>query len=1163
MFFEPYNPLFLNIIKRAKFEAKFKLKSNIIQPEHILLAFLKSSKYSTYKILHHYNLFYKSTLRLFKYNYQNFKNLKKNTKNYIFSLSTVEIFQNVEKLRKLFQNTLLTPEILLYSTLNSNPNTHLFAILNKNKYDSTGLKCKLLNRLIKSLKKFLTPTISKNLNKGYKRKFLNFYGFVRYKTDYLIDLYYNKAYITTLTENNNDIYTIGQHEILKKSVNILTLNSENHIIIHGKPGVGKTTFIYNLIKYIEENETPINIIIKEFISINLVELLHNTSEEENFSNILKDVFKLTCILRNKVLVLDNLHLIFTPKEINSIQIKSINALRPFFTQKNLFNFIGLLDSIHYNEFIKSDSIFSKYAKILELLPLNFNETLMIVNNLRTFYEMYYGIQITDNAILSILDNSNQLTSNYEMPKKALIFLDEACSYLKYVTCCEDKDFKHLLFKLTFPQAKYLYTNALKTKQYKLANLFLKYEECLYLFLEIFIQFLHHIFKSNIYFLQNNIILATFLTKIISTRVLNLTSSETSKALSYYIDAKGPTLLTNEELISLELDIQKQIVGQSNAIKYLVDAVRRDALKLRDRNRPIGTFLFIGPTGVGKTEMAKVLTKIVYKNDLALLRFDMSEYSEEHSISKLIGTTAGYVGFDEGGHLTNVVKKNPFSILLFDEIEKSHSSIYNLLLQVLDEGRLTTGQGETVSFTNTLIILTSNLAGTELLSRQLQFNNYIKSCKKLKKQIKTSNHYSQSRENQTGKNPDKTSVNIDIEEDITNVNSTIIEQNIDLDKSSFEKNNNNKNVNENKIDNKEKTPHNINNNQIVDAEIINNNNNNQEIIPNAQSDSERINKNYTNNESEIEMINRIRRENLIKTYNLENEETEDNEESTDIKNFIEMLVENNLIKTRIPNLGVKSEKNLSRNPELNRHINKFLTKIVKKALINEEPLINNESGSHEKDNNLNNEKIKHVSQTSENNFYFEDETNINFNDEFIDNFLKNIETNIKNKNFEQDIFESIENEKEFEKQIIKIQQERSALELEEDIRLEKEILDEKLIEHKLSEKLPAEFINRLDAIIIFDAFTESEAFEISILLVENFCKRMYELKKYKITYNLKVIQKIVKKGYDIQLGARPLKRALNEIIEIPFADFLMNNELPDYSYIHINLNENDEINFLTN
>lgn len=1122
MFFKNYNPLVLNILKRAKFEAKFKLKSENIQLEHILLAILKSSKYSTFKLLNEYKFSYKSLLKLFKYNYLVGTTLNKKPKNFTFSLLAIEAIQNAEKIKKILQNNILSPDILLFATLNSHQNTRLLSVLNKQNLNVTELKCKLLNRLTKSVNKFIFPVAKKNLNNNYKKNFLSFYGFLRYKNDYLINLYYNKRYINSLLNKNNTTYSIGHQKIIEKITNILSLNEENHILVYGKPGVGKTTFMYNLVNYIEENEVSYNVLVKEFIEINLSELLVNISEDESFTSILKDTLKVTAILRNKIIIFDNLHLIFNPKQINATQSKGITAIRPFFTKKNLFNFIGIIDNLNYTEFIKSDSIFSRYAKSLELLPLNFNETLMIMNNLKRFYETYYGITITDEAIFSILDNSKQLASNYELPKKALIFLDEACSYLKYVLFSEDIDFKQLIFKLFLPQTQYLYNNSIKKKKYKLAQLFYMYEQSLYLFLNVFVKFIAEIFNSNKLILQNNVILYTFFTKLIEKGLFKLTPLESSKALSYFTQAKGPTLLSHEELVSLELNLQKNIIGQRNAIKYLVDAIRRDALKLRDKNRPIGTFLFVGPTGVGKTEMAKVLTKIVYKDESLLLRFDMSEYSEPHSVSKLIGITAGYKGFEEGGQLTNAVRKNPYSIILFDEIEKASDNFYNLLLQVLDEGRLTTGQGETINFTNTIIIITSNLGGEALLNKQLILDKFI----------------------EKGEILDKLGLLKITREDLT----------YDL----FNDSENNEDQKENNIEQhlSNTTDHNINgtetkNKSILEAEIIDDssktNKKNQEVDIKVQK------KDHENNTLDKIIIEKQK---FIKKFNLEDESETSQENvliNSILKNglttYFEFLKENKISKRKNTTLMFK-------------HLDPLLKKIfeekelVKIGNTDKSKLISDKE-------NISFDTTLKISKNLENNTY--KEMTLNKNDitsYFNEEYCVNSDTD---KNLFIDTIYDDEDEEykalELKDAIIKMTNNREPGKLRKDIKSDIQILENDFINKLLEKRLPPEFINRLDAIILFDAFTKTDAYSISKLLLENFCKRMFELQKYKINYNIKIINKIVEKGYNITLGARPLKRALSEIIEIPFADFLLNNKLSENSFIYINIDEKDQILFL--
>ncbi len=983
MSFQPYNHLLLKILKKAKFEAKYTLKSKIIKPEHILLAFLKSVKYSTYKILKKNNFLYKPILKVFKKNYQLKPNFNKKNKKYTFSLTIIKLIKNAEKLKLLLKQSLLSPEILLFSTLNTNTNSLMCLILNNNKYNVTKIKSELIASLTKSVKLFLTSLALKNAVSEHEENFLSFYGFLMYKNDFVTRVYYDQKYIKNLTALNDYIYTVGQKNIIKKVTNILSLKEENNLIIYGNAGVGKSTFPYNIINYINENEVSLDLLMKEFIELNLSEILKNIpipeknseeSEDKNkniFRDILKEFFKCTAILRNKVVIIDNLELLFNPKQIHPYQTSKIHTLKPFFTKKNLFNFIGLIDTLNYNEFIKQDKIISKYIKSLELIPLDFNETLMVVNNIKKYYEMYYNIKITDNGLLGILDSSKNLSSPYEMPKRAIVLLDEACSYIKNIKFSENNELKKLIFKLKLPHINYLYNNSVQKNKYRLANLFYKYEQSIYLFLEIFTKFLNEFFNSEKFNAKNDLMLSNILLNLVSANLFKLTSLDISNILTANSKIKGPTQLTLDELILLEATIQENIIGQAEAITSLVKAIRRDALKIRDKNRPIGTFLFAGPTGVGKTEIAKVFTKVVYKSEDALIRFDMSEYSESHSISKLIGATAGYKGFDEGGQLTNAIRKNPFSVILFDEIEKSHSNIYNLLLQVLDEGRLTTSKGETVSFTNTLIIITSNLGAKELLeSKKKTLNESENGIKKLNT------------------------------------------------KSYFEE---------------------------------------------EEAKNKKI-------------------KNIIKTFTDEVD-----------KNKIETYTENQKNK-----LLEKNIKNTLKSCFLN--INDNITNDNKEEILKSE------------DENANN--IKPATTT-------------------VDNYL--------------DLLSDDELEKVDDENITE----------EEKLQIEKENIEE-IVNDEVVTKLPPEFINRLDGIITFGFFNEKNAYAITKLLIENFCNKMFELKKYKINYNLKIINKIVKESFDVKLGARPLKRKISEVIETPFAEFLISSKNTESSYFYITLDEDNNI-----
>lgn len=491
---------------------------------------------------------------------------------------------------------------------------------------------------------------------------------------------------------------IGREKEIERVINILNRRTKNNPVLIGEAGVGKTAIVYGLAQKISKGNCPSSLLNKKILTLDLTATIAGTTFRGEFEARLKEILNIVKKDPNIILFVDELHTIVGAGSAQG-SLDAANIFKPALSRGEL-QIIGATTLDEYRKNIEKDAALERRFQSVIVKENTPKETLAILKGLCPAFERHHQLKITDEAVKAAVYYSNRYLTDRFLPDKAIDLLDEAASK-KRGSQKESrlskiiKDKKEVLKKISLRKEK-----VIRRENYGKA-LALKNEE-----------------KK----LQEEII-------GLSKKELNrkkqghhvLTSEDIAKITSEIIDVPLTNLLSSEKekLSRLENIFQKEIIGQEGAVKTVSKYLRRARAGIADTNRPFGSFIFLGPSGSGKTEFAKIIARRFFEKKNALIRIDMSEFGEKHTISRLTGAPAGYVGFEEGGKLTETIRRNPYSVVLFDEIEKAHPDIFNVLLQILEEGELTDAAGKKVNFKNTVIILTSNI-GTASLKRDGAF-----------------------------------------------------------------------------------------------------------------------------------------------------------------------------------------------------------------------------------------------------------------------------------------------------------------------------------------------------------------------------------------------------------------------------------------------------------
>ena len=604
----------------------------------------------------------------------------------------------------------------------------------------------------------ISPVTKKILNKfGIKYEVLKNY-LQSIKNDNQ-DQYDNiKKYTIDLTElakNNKIDPIIGRESEIKRSIQVLSRRTKNNPILIGDPGVGKTALAEGISIKIIEKSVPDNIGKYKLVALDLPLLMAGTKFRGEFEERLKNVIKEIELHKNIILFIDEIHTL-VGTGANEGSLDAANILKPALARGKL-HCIGATTLNEYRKYFEKDSALSRRFQPVYIDEPSIDNTITILRGLKEKYEIHHGISISDNAVIAASKLSARYITNRKLPDKAIDLIDEAASKKRIelkTKPLQAEKLENKLLKNKIELENILKENKTDNKRKnELEKENLKIHTSLEKLLNEWNLYKNEIEKLNKLkeeLEKNNgelkkakrngdLALAGKLThyelprlkeKILKLENLHkniledkkVTDNDIASILSNWTGIPIDKILEKERdaLINLDEILKKRIVGQDNAIQAISSVIKRSRTGINDPNKPIGSFLFLGPTGVGKTEIAKTLSDYLFKDEKELITIDMSEYTEKHSISKLIGAPPGYVGFEESGRLTKAVKDRPFKVILFDEIEKANSEIFNVFLQLLDEGRIVDGQGNSVDFKNTIIILTSNIGSEIILD-----NNYTK------------------------------------------------------------------------------------------------------------------------------------------------------------------------------------------------------------------------------------------------------------------------------------------------------------------------------------------------------------------------------------------------------------------------------------------------------
>ena len=493
---------------------------------------------------------------------------------------------------------------------------------------------------------------------------------------------------------------IGRQKEIERVLQILSRRTKNNPCLIGEPGVGKTAVVEGLAQKIISGDVPELLKDKRVVTLDISGMVAGAKYRGDFEERIKKALNEVKKAGDVILFIDEIHTIVGAGAAEGA-IDAANILKPLLARGEI-QLVGATTLDEYRKYIEKDAALERRFSPVTVEEPSENDTIKILEGIRDKYEAHHNVKITDEAINAAVKMSVRYINDRFLPDKAIDLIDEAASRARLKTYVEPENLKKLQDQIEEKQ---------KDKEEAVRNQ--KFEKAAKLRDE------ERALKEKLEKEENK-------WKNKKTKSLtNITEENIAEVISTWtgIPAKKITEDENERLRHLEETLHKRVIGQDEAVEAVSKAIRRGRVGLKDPKRPIGSFLFLGPTGVGKTELSKALAESLFGDENAMIRIDMSEYMEPHSVAKLIGSPPGYVGFDEGGQLTEKIRRKPYAVVLFDEIEKAHPDVMNMLLQILEDGRLTDSQGRVVNFKNTVIIMTSNLGARMITDKKsLGFTN---------------------------------------------------------------------------------------------------------------------------------------------------------------------------------------------------------------------------------------------------------------------------------------------------------------------------------------------------------------------------------------------------------------------------------------------------------
>ena len=613
------------------------------------------------------------------------KGEKRSTKLLAYSEKLLAVLEQAEKEADRFRDERIGTEHILIAILKS--------------MDTIAVK--LLNSMAVNLQKLFVDTLTAlGMDLAQAKRELGLLKNPKNKkksTSPTLDQYSRD--LTQLAKDGMLDPVVGRMAEVERVMQILCRRMKNNPCLVGEPGVGKTAVVEGLAQLIASGNVPELLADKRIMSLDLSGMVAGSKYRGEFEERIKRVIAEVSAAGNVILFVDELHTLIGAGGAEGAMDAS-NILKPALSRGEV-QMIGATTRTEYRKYIEKDAALERRFQPVYVEEPTRDETIEILKGLREKYEQHHGVAITDDAIAAAADYAIRYINDRFLPDKAIDLIDEASSRKKLGIFAGAKTNGRI-------------EEELRGQQDALEEALLQGD------IELAQEIKKDISKSE--------------KKLARTKAklyeqereqLQVTEDDVADVVSVWtkIPVNKITQTESERLLKLEDILHKRVVGQNEAVETVAKAIRRGRVGLKDPKRPIGSFLFLGPTGVGKTELSKALAEAMFGNENAIIRVDMSEYMEKHSVSKMIGSPPGYVGFEEGGQLSEQVRKNPYSVILFDEIEKAHPDVFNVLLQVLDDGRITDSQGRTVDFKNTIIIMTSNAGAQRIIDpKKLGFSN---------------------------------------------------------------------------------------------------------------------------------------------------------------------------------------------------------------------------------------------------------------------------------------------------------------------------------------------------------------------------------------------------------------------------------------------------------
>lgn len=495
--------------------------------------------------------------------------------------------------------------------------------------------------------------------------------------------------LTLVASQNKIDPVIGREKEIERAIQILSRRTKNNPVFIGDPGVGKTSVAEGLAANIASGNVPDNLVGKVLYTLDMGSMLAGAKYRGEFEERIKQVVDEVVKNGNIILFIDELHTIIGAGSTGESTIDASNILKPVLSRGDI-QIIGATTIDEYRKHIEKDSALERRFQPVLITEPTKEETIKILEGLREKYESHHNVKITDEAIVAAVDLSIRYITDRFLPDKAIDLIDESASRVRLREINSQKNILN--------SEKYILSKEINDE--------LNRDIGKNLDLDIST-------KSSQGIVNIEIPKKSYIGIVDKEIIAEVVELWTGVPVNKIVEEEAERLLNLEEIL------HGRVVGQDQAVKSISRAIRRSRAGLKDPKRPIGSFLFLGPTGVGKTELCKALAEVQFGDENQIIRIDMSEYMEKHAVSKLIGSPPGYVGYNEGGQLTEKVRRNPYSVVLFDEIEKAHDDVFNILLQILDDGRLTDSKGRMVDFKNTILIMTSNVGATKINKKNHQ------------------------------------------------------------------------------------------------------------------------------------------------------------------------------------------------------------------------------------------------------------------------------------------------------------------------------------------------------------------------------------------------------------------------------------------------------------